>query len=135
MKSVNFSPDDSALLKQILPEINSLGFEVQEFGKDAFVVHGLPSDLEEGDEQEMLERLMENYKNNLAVLKLDKREGLARSLAQQASIKSGRNLTVKEMNALIDELFACEQPFVAPNKRNTFLTFDFDELEKRFLQK
>lgn len=136
-KSVSFSPDDAVMLKQILPEINALGFDVQEFGNDAFVVHGLPSDIaiSEGDEQAMLEQVLENYKNNLAVLKLDKRDGLARSLAQQASIKSGRQLTVKEMKALIDELFACEQPYIAPNKRNTFLTFDFDELEKRFAQK
>ncbi len=136
-KSVTFSPDDAVLLKQILPEINAMGFDVQEFGNDTFVVHGLPSDIEvnEGDEQAMLEQLLENYKNNLAILKLDKRDGLARSLAQQASIKSGKQLSVKEMKSLIDELFACEQPYIAPNKRNTFLTFDFDEMEKRFAQK
>ena len=136
-KSVQFSPDDTYLLKQILPEINALGFEVQEFGNDTFVVHGLPSDIEvnESEEQEMLERLLENYKNNLSVLKLDKRDGLARSLAQQASIKAGKQLSAKEMKTLIDELFACEQPYIAPNKQNTFLTFDFDELEKRFSQK
>ncbi|MDZ4844944.1 MAG: DNA mismatch repair endonuclease MutL [Chitinophagales bacterium] len=134
-KTVNFSPDDAMLLRQILPEINALGFDVQEFGSDAFVVHGLPSDIEEGDEQEMLERLLENYKNNLDVLRLDRRQGLARSLAQQASIKAGKQLSVKEMQTLIDELFACEQPYIAPNKRNTFLTFDFEELEKRFTQK
>lgn len=134
-KTVSFSPDDTLMLRQILPEINALGFDVQEFGNDTFVVHGLPADIEEGDEQEMLERLLENYKNNLDVLKLDRRQGLARSLAQQASIKAGRQLNVKEMQTLIDELFACEQPYIAPNKRNTFLTFDFDELEKRFSQK
>lgn len=134
-KTVNFSPDDALLLRQILPEINALGFDVQEFGNDAFVVHGVPSDIEEGDEQEMLERLLENFKNNLTLLKFDRRQGLARSLAQQASIKAGRQLNVKEMQTLIDELFACEQPYTAPNKRNTFLTFDFDELEKRFAQK
>jgi len=134
-RSVQFSPDDTALMKQILSEINSLGFDVQEFGSDTFVVHGLPSDVAEGNEQEMLEQLLENYKNNLALLKLDKRDGLARSLAQQASIKPGKQLSVKEMQTLIDELFACEQPYIAPNKRNTFLTFDFDELEKLFSQK
>jgi len=131
-KTVNFSPDDAVLLRQLLPEINALGFDVQEFGNEAFVVHGLPSDIEEGDEQEMLERLLENFKNNLDLLKFDRRQGLARSLAQQASIKAGKQLSVKEMQTLIDELFACEQPYSAPNKRNTFLTFDFDELEKLF---
>ncbi len=136
-KSIHFSPDDAELLRQIVDEINSLGFDIQEFGNDTFVVHGLPSDINvsEGDEQEMLEQMLEDYKNNLTVLKLGKREGLARSLSQQASIKTGRALTVKEMQLLIDELFACEQPYIAPNKKNTFVTFDFDELEKRFSPK
>ena len=119
------------LMHEILPDINALGFDVQEFGKDTFVIHGLPADVE-GDEKEMMENLLENYKNNLSVLKLEKRESLARSLAQQTAIKAGRSLSAKEMQTLIDELFACEQPFVSPSKRNTFVTFDFDELEKRF---
>lgn len=136
-RSVHFSPDDAALMRQLLPEINALGFDVQEFGSDTFVVHGLPADMDasEGDEQQVLELLLENYKNNLAVLKLDKRDGLARSMAQQAAIKPGKPLTVREMQALIDELFACEQPYSAPGKRNTFITFDFDELEKIFSRK
>ena len=54
------------------------------------------------------------------------------SLAQQTSIRPGQKLSVKEMQTLIDELFACEQPYHAPNKKFTFLTFNFDELEKRF---
>ncbi len=134
-KTINFSPDDALLLREILEQVNILGFEVQEFGKDSFVVHGLPADMEDSDEQAMLEKLLENYKNNLSVLKLDKRDVLARSLAQQASIKAGKPLTVREMQALIDELFACEQPYIAPNKRSTFVTFDFDELERRFSPK
>ncbi len=79
-----------------------------------------------------MESLLEDFKNNLAVLKLDKRESIARSLARQTAIKAGQSLTVLEMQTLIDELFACEQPYTAPGGRQTISTFDFKELDGRF---
>lgn len=129
---INCSAQDTALLKDLLPDINSLGFDIQEFGQNDFVIHGMPADLKGGDEQQILESILEDYKNNLVVEKLDKREGLARSLAQQSAIKAGQSLEPEEMKRLIDELFACEQPYVAPGGGLTFITVELIELEKRF---
>ena len=123
---------DAEVLREILPQVNLLGFDIQEFGQNDFVIHGMPADIGSGDEQHIIECLLENYKNNLSVLKLDPRESLARSMAQQAAIKAGHPLQPKEMENLIDELFACEQPYLAPNGRLTISSFDVSELEKRF---
>jgi DNA mismatch repair protein MutL len=129
---ISCSASDVEVLKEILPDINVLGFDIQEFGQNDFVIHGMPADIIAGNEQDIIDSLLENYKNNLSVLKLDRREGLARSMAQQASVKAGQVLQAREMENLIDELFACEQPYVAPNGRLTFSTFDLNELDKRF---
>jgi DNA mismatch repair protein MutL len=134
-QTIRLNISDVELLKEMMPEVNALGFDIQEFGADAFVIHGMPADIPSGNEQEMIEKLLEDYKNNLSVLKLSKRESLARSVAQQTSVKAGQPLSVKEMRMLIDHLFACEQPYVAPNGRLTFISFDQNEIEKRFQQK
>lgn len=131
-QTINCSPQDSAILKEILADVNALGFDIQEFGQNDFVIHGMPADLKGGNEQTIIESILEDYKNNLSVEKLDKRESLARSLARQSSIKAGQTLDGREMQALIDELFACEQPYVAPRGGLTFTTFELNELEKRF---
>ena len=123
---------DTQILLQILPEINNLGFDIQEFGKNSFVIHGFPADILQGDERKMIEELIEQFKMNAQVTKLSKRENLAKSLATSASIKAGKKLSVEEMKTLIDELFACENAFTAPNGRFTFVTLSNDELEKRF---
>jgi len=133
-QTFNCSQDDAILLKDILHDVNALGFDVQEFGENTFVIHGIPSDINDGEQQEMLEEILENYKMNFSVLKLGKRESLARSLAQKASIRAGQQLSTKEMQTLIDELFACDQPYIGPGKKRTFITFDFNDLEKRFGQ-
>ena len=44
-KTINLSPIDSQVLLKIIPEINLLGFDIQEFGNESFVIHGIPADL------------------------------------------------------------------------------------------
>lgn len=134
-QNLDLNAMDAQILHQLLPEINNLGFDIQEFGKNSFVIHGFPADLLQGDEKKMIEELIEQYKMNLQITKLSKRENLAKSLAYSSSIKAGKKLSVEEMKTLIDELFACENAFNAPNGKFTFITLANDELEKRFENK
>lgn len=131
-RTVTLSPTDAALLKELLGEINKLGFDLQEFGVNTFVINGVPSETAgKYDETELVEQLLEQFKSNVD-LKLDTQENIARSLARSACLKRGQVLSEEEMQALIDQLFACEVPFKSPSGRNCFLTFELDELEKRF---
>ncbi len=134
-QSIELNAADAQILLQILPDINNLGFDVQEFGKNTFIIHGFPADIIQGDEKKMVEELIEQYKMNASVTRLTKRENLAKSLSQSSSIKAGKTLSVDEMKTLIDELFACENPYTAPNGKFTFISFSNDELEKRFENK
>ena len=68
----------------------------------------------------------------MSIVKLNKRESLASSLATKAAIKSGKVLSTIEMNTLIDELFACENPYTAPNQRKTFVKYDLEGIEAAF---
>lgn len=134
-QSFELNVTDAQILKEIMPEINNLGFDIQEFGKNSFVIHGFPADILQGDERKMIEELVEQFKMNASVTKLNKRDNLAKSLAYSSAIKSGRVLSVEEMRTMIDELFACENAYTAPNGRFTFITLSNDELEKRFENK
>lgn len=130
-KTINLSIADAAVLKPILPEINQLGFDVQEFGQETFVVHGIPAALNNLDEQAAIENLVEQYKNGVQ-LNANVHENVARSLAISTSIKKGQRLEVSEMQHLIDELFACEIPFKGINGQSCFITYDLNDLENKF---
>ncbi len=133
-KTLHFSPSDSAILREILPEINRLGFDVQEFGSDTFIVHGLPSDwTHHKDEQKIIETLLEQYKAEVD-FQLNISERIARSMARSAAVKRGNNLSIREMQELIDQLFACAMPFKSPSGKNCFISYDLEELQKQFLQ-
>ena len=66
-----------------------LGYLVEPFGKDTFVIQGSPADLDQGNEKMVIENLLEQFKHFSNELKFSKREKLIRSLAQQQAIKSG----------------------------------------------
>ncbi len=132
-KTIYFSPNDAVILKEILPEINKLGFDIQEFGGESFIVHGLPSDWQgEKDEQKVVEKLLEQYKIEIN-MKLDIDERIAASMARSSAIKRGTPLSIREMQELIDQLFACDMPFKSPSGRNCFITFDLESLQQQFL--
>ncbi|MBS1532837.1 MAG: DNA mismatch repair endonuclease MutL [Bacteroidetes bacterium] len=131
-QSVTLNGGDFELLKELLPEIRALGFDVREFGPNTVVVEGIPADLGNVAEHTLLEHLLEGFKNNLSILKLDKRDNLARSLARNAAAKIGVKLSSEEMNLLIDQLFACQMPNIALNGKPIISTFTMAELAERF---
>ncbi len=131
-ETLELSAPDTQLLTEMLPELKMLGYEVQQIGKQAFAIQGVPSDLESGNEKQCIESLLEQFKHFSNELKADKRENMIRSLARQHALKPGKTLTPEEMQNLIDRLFACEQPQTNPSGRFTFISFRMDELAKMF---
>jgi DNA mismatch repair protein MutL len=131
-QTVTLNTGDFELLKELLPDVRNLGFDIREFGKNTVVVEGIPADLSNVAEHALLEHLLEGFKNNLAILKLDKRDNLARSLARNGAIKAGKKLSLEEMNLLIDQLFACQMPNLALNGKPVISTFTMNELAERF---
>ncbi|GGH17037.1 DNA mismatch repair endonuclease MutL [Mucilaginibacter phyllosphaerae] len=131
-QSVTLNSADFELLRELLPDIRALGFDIREFGRNTVVVEGIPADITNASEHELLEQLLEGFKNNLAILKLDKRDNLARSLARNAALKTGVKLSMEEMNQLVDQLFACQMPNLALNGKPVISTFTLNELAERF---
>ncbi len=131
-RTVQLSAADAELMEELLPMAREMGFDIEAFGKNAYIVHGLPAALGSGvDEAKLIERLLDQYRENQD-LDLEISARLARSLASSACIKRGQVLDTLEMQSLVDQLFACEMPYKSPSGRNCFLTFELDELERRF---
>jgi DNA mismatch repair protein MutL len=131
-QNVEFTAADAALVQLLLQDLNDLGFAMEAFGKNTFIVHGLPSIIGEADSKSSLERILEVFKRNQSELKLNNSENLARSMAYNSAVKSGKLLSAEEMKNIIDELFACEQPYASPSGRATLTTFSLEDLEKKF---
>ena len=123
---------DAVLLKELLSDMNHLGYLLEPFGNNTFVIQGTPADVHTGNEKTAIEKMLEQYKHFSNDLKYSKREKLLRSLALQQSTKAGTSLTEKEMKVLVDDLFSCAIPNITANGKPTYLEFKKDELDKLF---
>lgn len=131
---VNFelSPADASLLEELTGDLLLLGYMIEPFGKNSFVIQGVPADVIQGNEKNIIEGLLEQFKHFSTDLKFSKREKLVRSIIRQQSVKPGRHLTEKEMQSLVQDLFFCRQPNMAPDGSPVYLEFRQEQLEKMF---
>jgi DNA mismatch repair protein MutL len=130
--TLDLTPADAVILHELLEDMQVLGYTIEPFGKNTFVVQGTPADLEPGHERHIIELLIEQYKHFSNDFKFSRREKLARSLARQQAIKTGVRLTEREMRHLLMNLFACEHPNITPEGTPTYLEFKDEQLEKMF---
>ncbi len=125
---------DFELLKEMIEELKVLGFDLDLFGKNTVVVRGVPALSKAQDVKALLDEVLEQYKNNVKSLKLPKNTSLLQSMASGMAIRSGQNLSDMEIDALIADLFACENPYHAPNGKPTMVNISTDELDAKFLK-
>ncbi|MDX2188747.1 MAG: DNA mismatch repair endonuclease MutL [Bacteroidota bacterium] len=129
--TMELSPTDFALVQDLETEIHALGFSFSIFGKNTIVINGVPSDVRSGDEKSLFEGFIEQYKNNKN-LNIPINENLARSLAKRSAIKSGQRLSVQEMIAMVEQLFACKIPGTSPYGKPTLVLLSHDQLSEMF---
>ena len=120
------------MLNELLPDLHYLGYHLEPFGNNTFVIQGTPADIFQGSEKTAIEKMLEQYKHFSNDLKYSKREKLLRSLSLQQAIKSGKALTQKEMRSLVLDLFSCALPNITPNGKPTYTAFKKYELDRMF---
>jgi DNA mismatch repair protein MutL len=131
-QTIVFSQADAALIKELKKDLYYLGFDIEDFGSNTFVVNGSPSEWVDENPQDMIESMLENYKKNLIDLKLDKKMNLSLAMARNISIKHGKKLEKEEIQNLIDRLFACKIPYQSPSGKKVLFTLTLDELSEKF---
>ncbi len=131
-QTLELSASDYALLKELHSIIQRMGFSVQLMSGNTAMINGVPADIEIGNEQEVLVSMLHQYEEMGQSVKLEAREKLAIAFAAKAAIPKGKKLKDQEMEALVDQLFACEQPYMDPLKKPTIVYIPLDEIESRF---
>ena len=131
-QTLELSPVDYAILMEIEEEVRALGFSYNIFSNNAIVINGVPADVSSGNEKALFESLIEQFKRNKSELKINNKENLARALAKRTCIKQGTKLGSTEMNALIDQLFACKNPSYTPSGAVTLVIWGLDKVAQIF---
>lgn len=116
-----FSPADSEIFNEIMPELKEYGFEIGSIGQTTFVVSATPPDVKEGELQQIFDQMIVEYKGAMIQKFADRNQCLCRSLARHTAVKVGTVLQQAEMQQLIADLFCCQMPSMSPSGKKTMV--------------
>jgi len=123
---------DAVLLSELCTPLSTLGFLLEPGATGEFIIQGTPSDLSPGQEKTIIEQLLEEYKHFNTDANFTLREKLIRSMVKQRRLKAGTSLTEKEMQELVAQLLACQQPGQTPDGKPTYLSISKSYLDNFF---
>ena len=131
-KYIEFNNSDFQLIKEILNDIKSIGFNIDVFGKNSVIINGVPAGLDDINEEEIIEGFVEEIKKNNQNLKTEKKEIILKSFSKKAKIINNKRLNHKEMESIIDRLFACKNPKYSPDGELNFVELNDNKIKNLF---
>jgi DNA mismatch repair protein MutL len=127
--SYELSPQDALLLTEVLADLARIGFDIAPFGKNTFVVQGIPAGLPAGEEKYVLDEVVEHLKHESPDATNKRTEQILAHMARRLSRNKHLIMQPEGQQALIDELFACSQPEYTPDGKKVFVMVKKEELE------
>lgn len=130
--SVEFTAADARLLSDQLELLVQLGFQVEPFGMNTFLVRAVPSLLVGIDPGSALRVLVEDFEEDETPLKSKEEARIIARICKRAAVKGGQTLSIEEQRVLLDDLEACQSPRTCPHGRPTMIHLSVDLLERQF---
>jgi DNA mismatch repair protein MutL len=127
----DLTPAEFLLLEEHKELIQKLGFEIKHFGGRTILVTAVPALVKNRSGEIFLKEILTQLAEEEKVEK-DRVKAVAKSFACHAAIKAGERLNQEEMDNLVRQLFATEEPYSCPHGRPTVIKLSLDELNKKF---
>lgn len=133
--TLSLSTSKFTILKNLKEALIQTGFAFSKFEKNNVEIKGIPVGIIESSIEEILDNLVNDFENEVPDHNYSANDLLAKSLAKSMAIKSGTNLNIEEQEHLINKLFACKEPSVAPNNKPLLFTYTVDDFERQLNKK
>lgn len=130
--NIELASNEYIILKNNCNILTDLGFSIEEFGLNTFLIRTVPIWLPKGNEENAIRHIFEIIiaKESFDLSKfVDK---VAATVACKASIKANDFITIDDMRVLLSRLRKCKNPFTCPHGRPTIITYSKYDLEKMF---
>ncbi len=124
---------EALVLEDKLDEMRSLGFEIDPFGRDTFLVRSIPAMVAERNSEQILRDTVEELAELTSARRLAvHREMILATTACKMAVKAGEKLSVEEMARLVADLRKTTNPYLCPHGRPIVVCLTSRELDKLF---
>ena len=128
---LDFTPDEVIKINKKLDDIRELGFNIDIFGSNSYIVRSHPLWISDDRAVEDIKDIFEYVINN----KFDKSkflEDIIISISCHSSVKAHEYLSIEDMQWIVDNLIKCKNPYTCPHGRPTIISYERIELDKMF---
>lgn len=134
---LELSNKHAQILKKEIDFLGKLGFEIEEFGKNSFVIRSVPSVFDKESPATVVTKFLEEKEEGKLGSALENQEAEVAALmaCKSRSVRAHDPLTVEAMISIVEQLSQCDQPFSCPHGRPSILKQTFEDLEKQFKRK
>lgn len=129
---ISLPHSDSIVLEQIIEDVRSIGFDIENLGNGSFSINGMPTGTEGLNPQLLIQEIVATVNQGGKADLKNHRHQIALSLAKAAAIVVGQALTDAEMNTLLSDLFKSSNPNISPNGKTIIAILKQNSIEKMF---
>ena len=129
---VTLSGSQSQIVEEIGEHLHKLGFEIEPFGGNEYVIKAVPTELFGISEKDLLFDIIDQYSLEGKKTTPDTVLVKLATMACKAAIKGNMNISLLEAKALIEELMSLDNPYNCPHGRPTMIFMSKSDVEKKF---
>ena len=130
--AVHLSPPQATLLNENMSVMSQLGFQIEPFGPNAFMVRAIPAILAKLDPAQAVISVVEDLERGDTPMQGKIEDKIVMRVCKTAAVKAGQTLSQAEMEAMIWQLEACQNPHTCPHGRPTLIYLSVAQLAKQF---
>ena len=124
--------EEMVLMNQLLPDLKSIGFDLEQLSPDSYSINGIPAQLANQSAMPVLQHILQQVRERGADTQTEWREQIALTLAETAAIPSGKSLTEPEMRDLVTRLVQLPNYRRSAEGKLIVSLLTDDEINKRF---
>ncbi len=129
---LSLSLSEEETVKRYLDVFSETGFVIEHFGGREYALSAVPTELFRLGELEYFKSLLDELSENPGAKEPSQIKDRIATMACKAAVKGNMRMSVREADALIDELLSLDNPYNCPHGRPTIVTFSKADLEKLF---
>ncbi len=129
--TIELSPAQSRILQQNLEQLDHLGFTIEQFGGNTFLIRAVPAQLPCEQLDEFLHDALQQLEDSGRTRKRVDETTLAQ-IASRSAVSTSRVLSDTEIDRLLADLARTEMPYTGPTGRPVMVNLPFADIARRF---
>ncbi len=131
-QTITLAPPDAHLIEENMQTLSEVGFDLEPFGPNTYIIRSVPALLADQSPHEVLNGIIADLEAGTSPGQSSIEDKIITRVCKHGAIKAGQILSTDEMQSIIRQLERCRSPHTCPHGRPTMLHMTSDQLAREF---